>query len=142
MKIGILTSGGDCPGLNAVIRGAVLKGITVHGHEFVGFLDGWRGVVEGDVAAVGDDAVDERELARLQREPAVTLVQQFFGRLGMGGDVVGALLEPAGKLAVQGLQAVAKCLDRLRRIAIFGSSRRGICRSARTPAKQIIAVRT
>ena len=49
MKIGILTSGGDCPGLNAVIRGAVLKGIAVHGQEFVGFLDGWRGVVEGDV---------------------------------------------------------------------------------------------
>lgn len=49
MKIGILTSGGDCPGLNAVIRGAVLKGIKVHGQEFVGFLDGWRGVVEGDV---------------------------------------------------------------------------------------------
>ena len=49
MKIGILTSGGDCPGLNAVIRGAVLKGIKVHDHEFVGFRDGWRGVVEGDV---------------------------------------------------------------------------------------------
>ncbi|MFN3924593.1 MAG: ATP-dependent 6-phosphofructokinase [Pseudarthrobacter sp.] len=49
MKIGILTSGGDCPGLNAVIRGAVLKGITIHGHEFVGFRDGWRGVVEGDI---------------------------------------------------------------------------------------------
>ena len=49
MKIGILTSGGDCPGLNAVIRGAVLKGITTHGQEFMGFRDGWRGVVEGDV---------------------------------------------------------------------------------------------
>ncbi|NKX55781.1 ATP-dependent 6-phosphofructokinase [Arthrobacter mobilis] len=49
MRIGILTSGGDCPGLNAVIRGAVLKGITVHGLEFAGFRDGWRGVVEGDV---------------------------------------------------------------------------------------------
>lgn len=49
MKIGILTSGGDCPGLNAVIRGAVLKGIKVHGQEFVGFRDGWRGVVEGDI---------------------------------------------------------------------------------------------
>ena len=49
MKIGILTSGGDCPGLNAVIRGAVLKGIAVHGQEFVGFRDGWRGVVEGDI---------------------------------------------------------------------------------------------
>lgn len=49
MKIGILTSGGDCPGLNAVIRGAVLKGIKVRGQEFVGFRDGWRGVVEGDI---------------------------------------------------------------------------------------------
>jgi hypothetical protein len=52
MKIGILTSGGDCPGLNAVIRGIVLKGIAIHGHEFVGFLDGWRGVVEGDIIAI------------------------------------------------------------------------------------------
>lgn len=49
MKIGILTSGGDCPGLNAVIRAAVIKGIAVYGLEFVGFLDGWRGVVEGDI---------------------------------------------------------------------------------------------
>lgn len=47
-KIGILTSGGDCPGINALIRGAVLKGITVHGQEFVGFKDGWRGVMEAD----------------------------------------------------------------------------------------------
>lgn len=49
MRIGILTSGGDCPGLNAVIRGAVLKGIAVHGQGFVGYRDGWRGVVEGDI---------------------------------------------------------------------------------------------
>ncbi len=48
MKIGILTSGGDCPGLNAVIRGIVLKGTQVYNKEFVGFRDGWRGVVEGD----------------------------------------------------------------------------------------------
>lgn len=48
-RIGILTSGGDCPGLNAVIRGAVLKGITTHNQDFVGFRDGWRGVVQGDV---------------------------------------------------------------------------------------------
>ena len=49
MKIGLLTSGGDCPGLNAVIRGAVLHGIKTYGHEFVGFRDGWRGVLEGDI---------------------------------------------------------------------------------------------
>ena len=48
MKIGILTSGGDCPGLNAVIRGAVLKGNTAYETEFVGFLDGWRGLERGE----------------------------------------------------------------------------------------------
>ena len=48
MKIGILTSGGDCPGLNAVIRGAVLKGVRVHDAEFVGIRNGWRGLVQGD----------------------------------------------------------------------------------------------
>jgi 6-phosphofructokinase 1 len=48
MKVGILTSGGDCPGLNAVIRGIVLKGTQIYEKEFVGFRDGWRGVVEGD----------------------------------------------------------------------------------------------
>ena len=46
MRVGILTGGGDCPGLNAVIRAAVRKGIFHHSDEFVGFIEGWRGVVE------------------------------------------------------------------------------------------------
>lgn len=46
MRIGILTGGGDCPGLNAVIRAVVRKG-TGLGHEFVGLRDGWRGPLEG-----------------------------------------------------------------------------------------------
>lgn len=49
MKIGILTSGGDCPGLNAVIRGIVLKGDKVYEHTFVGIRDGYRGLIEDDV---------------------------------------------------------------------------------------------
>ena len=49
MRIGILTSGGDCPGLNAVIRGAVVKGDRIHGQTFLGIKDGWRGLVEDDV---------------------------------------------------------------------------------------------
>ena len=48
MRIGVLTGGGDCPGLNAVIRSCVLRGIRVHGDEFVGFIDGWRGLIEGE----------------------------------------------------------------------------------------------
>ena len=47
MRVGVLTGGGDCPGLNAVIRAVVRKGEVSHGDEFVGFLDGWRGVIEG-----------------------------------------------------------------------------------------------
>jgi 6-phosphofructokinase 1 len=46
MRIGLLTGGGDCPGLNAVIRAVVRKGEVVYGDELVGFLDGWRGLVE------------------------------------------------------------------------------------------------
>ena len=46
MRIGMLTGGGDCPGLNAVIRAAVRKGILHHGDEFIGFMEGWRGVLD------------------------------------------------------------------------------------------------
>jgi ATP-dependent phosphofructokinase / diphosphate-dependent phosphofructokinase len=46
MRIGVLTGGGDCPGLNAVIRAVVRKGIDAHGHAIVGFRDGWRGPLE------------------------------------------------------------------------------------------------
>jgi len=48
MRVGVLTGGGDCPGLNAVIRAVVRKGIARYGHEFIGFRDGWRGPLEGD----------------------------------------------------------------------------------------------
>ena len=47
MRIGVLTGGGDCPGLNAVIRAVVRKGVKEYGHEFVGFRDGWKGPLEG-----------------------------------------------------------------------------------------------
>lgn len=47
-RIGILTSGGDCPGVNAVVRAAVLRGSRFHDDEFVGFIDGWRGLIESD----------------------------------------------------------------------------------------------
>jgi 6-phosphofructokinase 1 len=47
-RVGILTGGGDCPGLNAVIRAIVRKGVTVHGDSLVGFRNGWAGVMAGD----------------------------------------------------------------------------------------------
>ena len=49
MRVGILTGGGDCPGLNAVIRAVVTKGERQYGDEVVGFHNGWAGVMEGDL---------------------------------------------------------------------------------------------
>ena len=49
MRIGLLTGGGDVPGLNAAIRAVVKHGVTTHGHTIVGFRNGWKGVVEGEV---------------------------------------------------------------------------------------------
>ena len=46
MRVALLTGGGDCPGLNAVIYAAVRKGINHYGDEFIGFLNGWRGVLD------------------------------------------------------------------------------------------------
>ncbi|WP_018351056.1 6-phosphofructokinase [Longispora albida] len=70
MRIGVLTGGGDCPGLNAVIRGVVRKGVAEYGHEFVGFRDGWRGPLEGDTRPLG--------------------VQEVRGILPRGGTILGS----------------------------------------------------
>ena len=53
MRVGVLTGGGDCPGLNAVIRAVVRKGVGVHGFEFVGYRDGWKGPLEGMTMELG-----------------------------------------------------------------------------------------
>src|SRR5450755_3574660 len=57
MRVGVLTGGGDCPGLNAVIRAVVRKGVQEYGLEFVGFRDGWRGPLEGDTMPLDVQAV-------------------------------------------------------------------------------------
>ncbi len=57
MKIGMLTGGGDCPGLNAVIRAVVRKGVFHYHDEFVGFLEGWRGLIEDNSMPLDLDAV-------------------------------------------------------------------------------------
>jgi ATP-dependent phosphofructokinase / diphosphate-dependent phosphofructokinase len=57
MKIGMLTGGGDCPGLNAVIRAVVRKGIFTYEDVFIGFMEGWRGVIEDTSMPLNLDAV-------------------------------------------------------------------------------------
>ena len=69
MRIGVLTGGGDCPGLNAVIRGVVRKGQRHYGDELLGFQDGWKGVVE--------DSFETLDIARMQHT------------LPLGGTVLG-----------------------------------------------------
>src|SRR5215471_9601212 len=70
MRIGVLTGGGDCPGLNAVIRAIVRKGVGRYGHEFLGYRDGWRGPLEGDSRPLG--------------------VPEVRGILPRGGTILGA----------------------------------------------------
>jgi 6-phosphofructokinase 1 len=70
MRIGVLTGGGDCPGLNAVIRAVVRKGVEHYSHEFVGYRDGWRGPLENDTCALG--------------------VPQVRGILPRGGTILGS----------------------------------------------------
>lgn len=113
MRIGILTSGGDCPGLNAVIRGAVLNGIKSYDHEFVGFLDGWRGVVEGETVEL------PRERVRGISKQGGTILgtsrtNPFEGEQG-GPERISATLERLGIDAVvaiggEGTLAAAKRL--------------------------------
>jgi 6-phosphofructokinase 1 len=69
MRVGVLTGGGDCPGLNAVIRAVVRKGERVHGDTVVGFLDGWRGV--------------------LDQRTTILDVEAMRGTLPRGGTVIG-----------------------------------------------------
>jgi phosphofructokinase-like protein len=70
MRIGVLTGGGDCPGLNAVIRAVVRKGVGVYGYDFVGFRDGWKGPLDNLTMELG--------------------VPQVRGILPRGGTVLGS----------------------------------------------------
>ncbi|MBA3266210.1 MAG: 6-phosphofructokinase [Nocardioidaceae bacterium] len=70
MRVGVLTGGGDCPGLNAVIRAVVRKGVAEYGYEFLGFRDGWRGPLENVTSALG--------------------IPQVRGILPRGGTVLGS----------------------------------------------------
>lgn len=62
MRVALLTGGGDCPGLNAVIYAAVKKGINHYGDEFFGFLDGWKGVLENRFIPLTLEAIDGIQL--------------------------------------------------------------------------------
>ena len=60
MRIGMLTSGGDCPGLNAVIRAVVRVVERRYGGQVLGFKDAWRGVLEDDCRGLMQEFFEER----------------------------------------------------------------------------------
>jgi phosphofructokinase-like protein len=62
MRVALLTGGGDCPGLNAVIYAAVRKGIQTYGDEFIGFLNGWRGVLDNQFIPLTLENIDGIQL--------------------------------------------------------------------------------
>lgn len=57
MKVGVLSGGGDAPGINAVIRAVVRKGIRYYGYEMIGIKDGWRGLIEGSFVPLDLDTI-------------------------------------------------------------------------------------
>jgi phosphofructokinase-like protein len=120
VRIGILTGGGDCPGLNAVIRAAVRKGIDEFGDQVVGFRDGWRGVLEDiqdeltiestrGILPRGGTILGSSRTNPLKREDGVQLVAQNLerhrldGLIAIGGeDTLGA----ANRLSEAGINVI------------------------------------
>lgn len=120
MRVGVLTGGGDCPGLNAVIRAVVRKGVTQYGFEFVGFRDGWRGPLEAetmplDIASVrgilprGGTILGSSRTNPFKVEGGVERIEANFSSLGIdalvaigGEDTLGV----ATRLAEHGLPVV------------------------------------
>jgi phosphofructokinase-like protein len=120
MRVGVLTGGGDCPGLNAVIRAIVRKGVERYDFDFVGYKDGWRGPLEGvtvplDVPAVrgilprGGTILGSSRTNPLKEQDGERLVKEHLAEAAVdalivigGEDTLGV----AAALAEQGLRIV------------------------------------
>jgi 6-phosphofructokinase 1 len=120
VRLGILTGGGDCPGLNAVIRAIARKGIAVHGHELIGFRHGWAGVLSGEAIPLtrestrgilhrGGTILGTSRTNPFKQEGGAEQVQATLSKLGVdalipigGEDTLGV----ARKLHDQGVKVV------------------------------------
>ena len=122
MRIGLLTGGGDCPGLNAVIRAVVVRGSSEWGHEFVGYLDGWHGPLENDFRELTPEDVE--------------------GLLATGGTVLGSSrtnpLNEEGGIARIRENMESEGIDGL--IAIGGEDTLGVARALDEAGVKVIGV--
>ena len=122
MRIGVLTGGGDCPGLNAVIRAVVRKGAGVYGHEFLGFRDGWRGPLENVTMPLG--------------------IEDVRGILPRGGTILGSSRTNPYKIE-GGVERITENLHRLgidALIAIGGEDTLGVATQLAERGVQVVGV--
>lgn len=121
MRIGLLTGGGDCPGLNAAIRAVVKQGLGEYGHSIIGFRNGWKGVVDGDLWTMSREdirnvlPVGGTLLGTARYHPhsadggmdavmATLEAERIEALICIGGD---GTLHAASKVAEQGIKIVA-----------------------------------
>ncbi|HET9187268.1 MAG TPA: 6-phosphofructokinase [Acidothermaceae bacterium] len=122
MRVGVLTGGGDCPGLNAVIRAVVRKGIGAYGYEFVGFRDGWRGPINGETVPLG--------------------IPQVRGILPRGGTILGSSRTNPAKIE-GGYDTIAANMEKLdvqALVAIGGDDTLGVARELNNRGVHVIGV--
>jgi phosphofructokinase-like protein len=122
MRIGVLTGGGDCPGLNAVIRAVVRKGVQEYHHSFVGFADGWRGPLENVTRTLG--------------------IPEVRGILPRGGTILGSSRTNPIKVD-GGIERIRKNLDDLgvdALIAIGGEDTLGVATRLHAEGVPVIGV--
>jgi len=122
MRVGVLTGGGDCPGLNAVIRAVVRKGIGEYGYEFAGFRDGWRGPINADTVPLG--------------------IAQVRGILPRGGTILGSSRTNPAKID-GGFDTIAANLEKLgidALVAIGGEDTLGVATELDARGVKVIGV--
>ena len=122
MRVGVLTGGGDCPGLNAVIRAVVRKGEREFGDDLVGFSDGWKGVLEGRTVPLD--------------------VQRCRGILPRGGTILGSSRTNPFKVE-GGLERVRETLSSLSvdaLVAIGGEDTLGVAAKLHAEGVQVVGV--
>lgn len=122
MRVGVLTGGGDCPGLNAVIRAVVRRGVTEYGYEFVGFRDGWKGPLEGVTMELG--------------------IPQVRGILPRGGTILGSSRTNPKKIdgGFERIEDNLKALGVDALIAIGGEDTLGVATSLHEHGVQVVGV--
>ncbi|HTY45586.1 MAG TPA: 6-phosphofructokinase [Patescibacteria group bacterium] len=126
-RIGVLTGGGDCPGLNPVIRAVVRKGI-IEGYEFVGIKNGWKGLVENDTIPLTIEAVSgilpkggtilgTSRTNPYKKEGCVAKVQENYAKLGLdaliaiGGEDTLGVASKLTKDGIPNIVGVPKTID-------------------------------